>query len=132
VESQVVTGIAFSRDEAQITLRRVADRPGIAAAIFMPLAEANINVDMIIQVASEDTGVTDITFTVSATDFERTQAILFKEQPQIGFSSLHGASDVVKVSAIALACVAMPASPRWHSRPGGKRYQHQGDYDLRD
>ncbi len=100
VESQVVTGIAFSRDEAQITLRRVADRPGIAAAIFMPLAEANINVDMIIQVASEDTGVTDITFTVSATDFERTQAILFKEQPQIGFSSLHGASDVVKVSAI--------------------------------
>jgi aspartate kinase len=100
VESQVVTGIAFSRDEAQITLRRVADRPGIAAAIFMPLAEANINVDMIIQVASEDTGVTDITFTVSASDFERTQAILFKEQPQIGFSSLHGASDVVKVSAI--------------------------------
>ena len=65
VENQVVTGIAFSRDEAQITLRRVADRPGIAAAIFMPLAEANINVDMIIQVASEDSGVTDITFTVS-------------------------------------------------------------------
>jgi aspartate kinase len=100
VENQVVTGIAFSRDEAQITLRRVADRPGIAAAIFLPLAEANINVDMIIQVASEDSGVTDITFTVSATDFERAQTILFKEQPQIGFSSLHGAGDVVKVSAI--------------------------------
>jgi aspartate kinase len=100
VESQVVTGIAFSRDEAQITLRRVADRPGIAAAIFMPLAEANINVDMIIQVASEDSGVTDITFTVSAADFARAQTILFKAQPQIGFSSLHGASDVVKISAI--------------------------------
>ena len=56
VEEQIVTGIAFSRDEAQITLRQVADRPGVAAAIFMPLAEANINVDMIIQVASEDTG----------------------------------------------------------------------------
>jgi aspartate kinase len=100
VESQVVTGIAFSRDEAQITLRRVADRPGIAAAIFMPLAEANINVDMIIQVASEDSGVTDITFTVSAADFARAQTILCKAQPQIGFSSLHGASDVVKISAI--------------------------------
>jgi len=100
VESQVVTGIAFSRDEAQITLRRVADRPGIAAAIFMPLAEANINVDMIIQVASEDSGVTDITFTVSAADFAQAQTILFKVQPQIGFSSLQGASDVVKISAI--------------------------------
>ncbi|QBR72379.1 aspartate kinase [Beijerinckiaceae bacterium] len=100
VESPVVTGIAFSRDEAQITLRQVADRPGIAAAIFMPLAEANINVDMIIQVASEDSGFTDMTFTVSAADFTRARAILYKEQPQIGFSSLHGANDVVKVSAI--------------------------------
>jgi aspartate kinase len=100
VESQVVTGIAFSRDEAQITLRRVADRPGIAAAIFMPLAEAGINVDMIIQVASEDSGVTDITFTVSAADFVRAQKILYEAQPRIGFSSLQGASDVVKISAI--------------------------------
>lgn len=100
MENQVVTGIAFSRDEAQITLRRVADSPGIAAAIFMPLAEANINVDMIVQVASEDTGVTDITFTVSAADFERAKAILLKQQPQIGFASLQGANDVTKVSAI--------------------------------
>ncbi|MCL2452498.1 MAG: aspartate kinase, partial [Alphaproteobacteria bacterium] len=100
MENQVVTGIAFSRDEAQITLRRVADSPGIAAAIFMPLAEANINVDMIVQVASEDSGVTDITFTVSAADFERTKAILLKQQPQIGFAILQGANDVTKVSAI--------------------------------
>jgi aspartate kinase len=100
VESQVVTGIAFSRDEAQITLRRVADRPGIAAAIFMPLAEANINVDMIIQVASEDSGVTDITFTVPEADFARVQKILHEEQPRIGFATLQGANDVVKVSAI--------------------------------
>src|ERR1700704_5502127 len=99
-ESQWLPGIVFSRDEAQITWRRVADRPGIAAAIFMPLAEANINVDMIIQVASEDAGVTDITFTVSAADFARAQTILFKAQPRIGFSTLHGASDVVKISAI--------------------------------
>jgi aspartate kinase len=100
VESQIVTGIAFSRDEAQITLRRVADRPGIAAAIFMPLAEANINVDMIIQVASEDSGVTDITFTVPSAEFARAQKILYEVQPRVGFASLQGANDVVKVSAI--------------------------------
>jgi aspartate kinase len=67
LEQQIVTGIAFSREEAQITLRRVSDNPGVAAAIFMPLAEANINVDMIIQVVSESVA-TDITFTVPATD----------------------------------------------------------------
>ncbi|PNG24619.1 aspartate kinase [Methylocella silvestris] len=100
VEQQVVTGIAFSKDEAQITLKQVADHPGVAAAIFMPLAEANINVDMIIQVASEDSVTTDMTFTVPGAEFERTKAILLKAQPQIGFASLHGASDVVKVSAI--------------------------------
>jgi aspartate kinase len=100
VENPVVTGIAFSRDEAQITLRSVADRPGIAAAIFMPLAEANINVDMIIQVASEDSGVTDLTFTVPEADFARAQKILMDAQPQIGFKTLQGASDVVKISAI--------------------------------
>jgi aspartate kinase len=100
VESQVVTGIAFSRDEAQITLRRVADRPGIAAAIFMPLAEANINVDMIVQVASEDSGVTDLTFTVSAADYVRAQKILTDAKQKIGFSTLQGASDVVKISVI--------------------------------
>lgn len=100
VESQVVTGIAFSRDEAQITLRRVADRPGIAAAIFMPLAEANINVDMIVQVASEDSGVTDLTFTVPTAEFARAQKILYEARPKIGFASLQGANDVVKVSVI--------------------------------
>ncbi len=100
VEQQIVTGIAFSKDEAQLTLRQVADRPGVAAAIFMPLADANINVDMIIQVASEDSVTTDMTFTVPAADFDRTKTILLKAQSQIGFASLHGASDVVKISAI--------------------------------
>jgi aspartate kinase len=102
VEQQVVTGIAFSRDEAQITLRRVADRPGVAAAIFMPLAEANINVDMIVQVASDDTVTTDITFTVPAADFDRTKLILEKAKPQIDYVALQGVNDVVKVSAIGI------------------------------
>ncbi len=100
VEQQVVTGIAYSKDEAQITLRNVADKPGVAAAIFMPLAEANINVDMIIQVVSDDSVTTDITFTVPAAEFERARKILEDQQKAIGFSSLQGATDVVKVSAI--------------------------------
>jgi len=102
VEQQVVTGIAFSRDEAQITLRRVADRPGVAAAIFMPLAEANINVDMIVQVASDDQAATDITFTVPTADFDRARIILEKARPQIGYAALQGANDVVKISAIGI------------------------------
>ncbi|MCC0004550.1 MAG: aspartate kinase [Methylobacteriaceae bacterium] len=102
MEAQVVTGIAFSRDEAQITLRRVADKPGVAAAIFVPLADANINVDMIIQVVSDDQATTDITFTVPAADYERARAVLEKARDQVGFASIAGATDVVKVSAIGI------------------------------
>ena len=100
VEQQVVTGIAYSKDEAQLTLRNVADKPGVAAAIFMPLADANINVDMIIQVVSDDSVTTDITFTVPAADFERAETILEAERAAIGYAKLQGANDVVKVSAI--------------------------------
>jgi aspartate kinase len=102
VENHVVTGIAYSKDEAQITLRRVADKPGVAAAIFVPLAEANINVDMIIQVVSDDTTTTDITFTVGSADFERAKGILEGARDRIGFATLQGATDVVKVSAIGI------------------------------
>ena len=100
VEQQVVTGIAFSHDEAQITLRRVADKPGVAAAIFGPLAEANINVDMIIQVVSDDTTTTDITFTVPTAEFKRSMAILEERRDTLKYGALQGAQDVVKVSAI--------------------------------
>jgi aspartate kinase len=100
LEQQVVTGIAFSRDEAQITLRKVADKPGVAAAIFGPLADANINVDMIIQVVSDDMKFTDITFTVPTAEFKRAMALLEAAAGDIGFGAIHGAQDVVKVSAI--------------------------------
>jgi aspartate kinase len=102
VESQVVTGIAFSKDEAQLTLRGVADKPGVAAAIFMPLAEANINVDMIIQVVSGDNTTTDITFTVPAAEYVRARAILEGRRAEIGYALLQGAQDVVKISAIGI------------------------------
>jgi aspartate kinase len=99
VENQVVTGIAFSKDEAQISIRRLADKPGIAAALFGPLADANINVDMIVQNISAD-GFTDITFTVPNVDYERARAVLEKAKAEIGFKAMEGANDVVKVSVI--------------------------------
>src|SRR5271165_4052656 len=116
VEQQIVTGIAFSRDEAQITLREVADKPGVAAAIFGPLAEANINVDMIIQVVSEDSSTTDITFTVSGADFERAQKIIQARREAIGYARLNGTQDVVKISAIGVGM-------RSHSGVAAKAFQ---------
>ena len=100
MEQQVVTGIAFSRDEAQITLRKVEDKPGVAASIFGPLADASINVDMIIQVVSDDAQHTDITFTVPSAEYRRSMAILEAAAGTIGYETIQGAQDVVKVSAI--------------------------------
>src|SRR6202049_3225974 len=93
VEQQVVTGIAFSKDEAQISIRRVQDKPGVAAAIFGPLAEANINVDMIVQNVSADGATTDLTFTVPAADYERAEGVLAAAKSSIGYAKLDGAND---------------------------------------
>jgi aspartate kinase len=102
VEQQVVTGIAFSKDEAQISIRRVQDKPGVAAAIFGPLAEANINVDMIVQNVSSDGATTDLTFTVPASDYQRATDVLVKAKSQVGYDRLDGATDVTKVSVIGI------------------------------
>ncbi|MET3353880.1 aspartate kinase [Xanthobacter autotrophicus] len=101
MESQVVTGIAFSKDEAQVSIRRVADKPGIAAAVFGPLADAHINVDMIVQNVSAD-GFTDITFTVPTADFERAKAVIEKARDTIAHQVVEGAADVTKVSVIGI------------------------------
>jgi aspartate kinase len=100
VEQEVVTGIAYSKDEAQISIRRVQDKPGVAAAIFGPLAEASINVDMIVQNVSEDGLTTDITFTVPAADYQRACAVLETAKGTVGYDRLDGATDVAKVSVI--------------------------------
>jgi len=100
VEQEVVSGIAYSRDEAKITLTRVADRPGVAAAIFGPLAEAGINVDMIVQNASDDGGATDITFTVPKGDLDRTVKVLEERRDRLGYRALLPDPNVVKVSVI--------------------------------
>ena len=100
VENQVVTGIAFSKDEAQIALREVADKPGVAAAIFGPLASAHINVDMIVQNVSADGKKTDITFTVPVAEFEKAKKTIESAKDKVGFASMEGYGDVVKVSVI--------------------------------
>jgi aspartate kinase len=102
VEQQVVTGIAFSKDEAQISIRRVQDKPGVAAAIFGPLADNNINVDMIVQNVSADGATTDLTFTVPSADYERAHVTLEKAKAAIGYERLDGATDVAKVSVIGI------------------------------
>jgi aspartate kinase len=100
MEQNVVTGIAYTRDAAKITLVQVADRPGVAAAVFGPLARAGIIVDMIVQTASDETQLTDITFTVSKPDLDRAKQVLEGEKQKIGFSKILSASDVTKVSLI--------------------------------
>src|SRR5712664_2510434 len=100
VEKQVVSGIAYSRDEAKITVQRVADRPGVAAAIFGPLADGAINVDMIVQNASEDGRTADLTFTVARADLDRAVAVLEGCRGSLGFKALQPDPNVVKISVI--------------------------------
>ncbi len=100
VEQQVVSGIAYSRDEAKVTLIGVSDQPGIAARIFGPLADANINVDMIVQSVSADGATTDLTFTVGRADLERARRVLEAMQKQLGFRQIDAKGDVVKISVI--------------------------------
>jgi aspartate kinase len=100
MESHVVTGIAFSKDEAQISVRQIEDKPGVAASIFVPLADANINVDMIVQNVSEDGKTTDLTFTVPASDYARAKETITGARDKIGYARLDSATDVAKISVI--------------------------------
>jgi len=101
VEKELVSGIAYSRDEAKVTLRRVPDRPGIAAAVFGPLAEANVNVDMIVQNVSAD-GTTDLTFTVGKADLARTLDTLRARSGEIGYAEVSADSGVAKISVVGI------------------------------
>jgi aspartate kinase len=100
MEQELVSGIAYSRDEAKITLLRVADRPGVAASIFGPLAEASINVDMIVQNVSESGDTTDMTFTVSKADFERAKQVIEGQRNRVQYAGMIADSNVVKISVI--------------------------------
>ncbi|MEO5334512.1 MAG: aspartate kinase [Magnetococcus sp. YQC-5] len=100
MEQVVVSAIAFNRDEAQITVLGVPDKPGVAALIFGTLADANINVDMIIQNISARSGETDVTFTVSKGDFKQALTVLREPVTQIGAKDLSGDADIAKVSVV--------------------------------
>ena len=100
LEHELVSGIAHSRDESKITLIRVADRPGIAASIFGPLTEANINVDMIVQNVSEDGAATDLTFTVNRSDYEHTLNVLRNNKDNLGFERIASDPGVTKISVV--------------------------------
>ena len=100
VEQQVVSGIAYAKDEAKVTLLKIADKPGVAARVFGPLAEANVNVDMIVQNLSSDGKHTDMTFTVQESELPRALEVLKGVQKEIGYFDVNSSADVVKVSVI--------------------------------
>ena len=100
LEQAGVSGITYASDEAKVTLLRVMDRPGVAAAIFGPLADANVNVDMIVQSASPDGSTTDMTFTVTRGDLQRVELILHEHRETIGFTEIIANDSVVKISVI--------------------------------
>ncbi|MFP6733404.1 MAG: aspartate kinase [Rhodospirillales bacterium] len=122
VEQQIVSGISDSKDDAKITLLRVADRPGVAAGIFGPLAEAAINVDMIVQNVSED-GKTDLTFTVGKSDLEMAAGLLRDNQAKIGYDELIQDADVVKVSVVGVGM-------RSHAGVAQKMFQTLADKGI--
>ncbi|MFA5120796.1 aspartate kinase [Zavarzinia sp.] len=100
VEQELISGIAYSRDEAKVTVLKVADRPGVAAAVFGPLADANVNVDMIVQNVADDGKTTDVTFTVGKADLALAIKVLQDNREKIGFRDLHTDGNVAKISVI--------------------------------
>ncbi len=123
VEQQVVSGISQSKDEAKITLLKVADQPGVAAAIFGPLADAAINVDMIVQNISEDGNTTDLTFTVGMVDLKKAVDVLEKHQAEIGIGEIVADSDVAKISVVGVGM-------RSHAGVAQKMFQTLADKGI--
>jgi aspartate kinase len=102
VEKKPVTGIAYTRDEAKITLHRIPDKPGVAAAIFGPLADAGVNVDMIVQNVAEDGKKTDLTFTVSRSELQHALEAIEKAAPAIGYRDVTHDAGVAKISIVGI------------------------------
>jgi len=102
VEQQVVSGIAYSKDEAKVTIQKIEDKPGVAASIFGPLADANINVDMIVQNLSSDGRYTDMTFTVTEAELARALDVIQSNKKSIGYHDIASSKDVIKVSVIGI------------------------------
>ena len=123
VEQRVVSGIAYSRDEAKITLAGIPDRPGIAASIFGPLSEASVNVDMIVQNASDDGASADLTFTVGKADLARATEVIGQAQDILEYQELMSDSNVVKVSVIGVGM-------RTHAGVAAKMFETLADKGI--
>jgi aspartate kinase len=108
VEQQIVSGIAYSPDEAKITLVKVPDQPGVAALIFGSLADAGVNVDMIVQNVSKDDASTDMTFTVGRSEFDRSVEVLHGLKDELAYTELRSDAKVAKVSVVGLGMRSQP------------------------
>ena len=108
VEQQIVSGISHNRDEAKVTLLKVSDRPGVAAGVFGPLAEASVNVDMIVQNVSEDGKTTDLTFTVGQADLNLAVEVLETRKDEIGFHKIIADAELVKISIVGVGMRSHP------------------------
>ena len=107
INSKIIRGISYTRNDAKVTLASVKDKPGIAASIFEPLSNNNINVDMVVQTTSVDGKKTDITFTIKNEDFKRTQKLL-KNNKKINYKKLIVDGNVSKVSIVGVGMITTP------------------------
>ncbi|MBS0503531.1 MAG: aspartate kinase [Proteobacteria bacterium] len=123
MERQFITGIAHDKNEAKITLTDVPDRPGAVASIFAPLAEANINVDMIVQNIAHDTGSTDVTFTVPAAELARSLDVLDKAKETIGYAKMVHDTNVAKITIVGVGM-------RSHAGVAAKMFKTLGDRGI--
>ncbi|PHS78641.1 MAG: aspartate kinase [Rhodospirillaceae bacterium] len=123
VEQELISGIAYSRDEAKITLVAVSDQPGVAALIFGPLAEASVNVDMIVQNVSDDGKSTDMTFTVTMGDLDRALEIVRAHAKDFGYREILSDADVAKISVIGVGM-------RSHAGVAQKMFQALADKGI--
>ena len=105
---KVITGVAYSRDDAKVTLIGVKDKPGVASAIFKPLNDKNILVDMIVQNVSADSQKTDVTFTVKRDDMGKTEQILYDLKSEIGYEKLITDNQVSKISIVGAGMITHP------------------------
>jgi aspartate kinase len=123
MERQLITGIAHDKNEAKITLTDVPDRPGAVAAIFAPLSDANINVDMIVQNIAHDTGSTDVTFTVPSAELARSLDALEKARDAIGYTRMVHDTNVAKITIVGVGM-------RSHAGVAAKMFKTLGDRGI--
>lgn len=123
VETQVVSGIAYAKDEAKVTILNIEDKPGVAARIFGPLSESEINVDMIVQNVAPDGKHTDMTFTVQSAELPRALEVLKRVRADLGDFEVRSSDDVVKVSIIGIGM-------RSHAGVAAKMFQTLSDKGI--